>query len=209
MPATNLTPAQQLAAINSAAGTYHIPIGILAGVYAIETSSGANITTSSAGAMGAFQFIPGTAASYGYPMTNTPNQAQFQQQANSAAHYLSDLYHQHGGSWEAALQGYSGGGYGLSRVQQAAGGSINYVNTQNLHQTDPLSRVIPNVGLPDPLAVAKILAKIVDALFSGAFWLKALELIGGAILVFMGIRWLGESGGSENPTKTRHIPVPV
>lgn len=112
----NLSAQQQGQAIGQAATKYQVPFDVLVGVYGQETSFGQNISTSSANAQGAFQFIPSTAASYGYPLTNNPTAAQFQQQANAAAHYLSDLYHQTG-SWDSAAQRYSGGGYGLSQLK--------------------------------------------------------------------------------------------
>lgn len=106
---------QQKAALVASARKYHIPYGILAGVYGAETRWGNNVSTSSAGAVGPFQFISSTAASYGYPLTNDPSPQQFVAQADAAAHYLSDLYARDK-SWETALRGYSGGGYGLAHV---------------------------------------------------------------------------------------------
>lgn len=105
--------------IEQAAQKYGVPVQILTGVMGMETSFGQNISTSSGGAVGGFQFIPSTAASYGYPLTNTPDATQQAQQADSAAHYLSDLFRQTG-DWNRALEGYSGGGYGLAQVQAKA-----------------------------------------------------------------------------------------
>src|SRR5436309_10326061 len=95
--------------VDNAAKKYGVPLWILRGVWGMETDFGRNVTTSSANAVGDFQFIPSTAKSYNYPLTNTPTPTQFQAQADSAAHYLSDLKKQHG-SWDAALRAYSGGG---------------------------------------------------------------------------------------------------
>jgi hypothetical protein len=97
--------------IIASAKKYGIPPSILAGVAEKETSMGTDVNTSSAGAEGVFQFIASTAASYNYPYTNSPSKQQLAQQADSAAHLLSDLYHQHGGDWAAALSAYSGGAY--------------------------------------------------------------------------------------------------
>lgn len=110
---------QQKYLVNQAATKYGVPYGILAGVYGLETTWGQNPSTSSAGAIGPFQFLPSTAASYGYPLTNNPTPQQFAQQVDAAAHYLSDLFHQTG-SWDNALRHYSGGGYGLAQVDQKA-----------------------------------------------------------------------------------------
>ena len=105
--------------LDSAGSKYNVPPALLLGVLGRETSFGNNVTTSSTGAMGLMQFEPATARSYGYPMTNSPTAAQAQQQLDSAAHFLSDLYHQTG-NWNTALEHYSGGGYGLPQVQSTA-----------------------------------------------------------------------------------------
>jgi hypothetical protein len=117
----NVNYLQQKYLVNWAADKYHVPYGILAGVYGMETNWGRNVATSSAGAIGPFQF---TAADKGtgllYPMTNSPTATQFGQQADAAAAYLAQLFKQHGGNWDAALHAYSGGGYGLSQVSAKA-----------------------------------------------------------------------------------------
>lgn len=110
--------------VAAAAAKYHIPFDVLWGVFGMETTFGHNVSTSSAGAMGDFQF---TAASKPgapglYPMTNTPNAAQRATQALDAAGYIAYLL-KHDGSLDAALQAYSGGGYGLSDVLAKAGGA--------------------------------------------------------------------------------------
>ena len=107
--------------IKAAAAKWGIPDTILWGVYGIETAFGKDVTTSSAGAEGSFQFIRSTAASYGYPYSNATDPTTFAAQADGAAHYLHDLYQQSGGDWNKALQGYSGGGYGLAEVLAKAG----------------------------------------------------------------------------------------
>jgi soluble lytic murein transglycosylase-like protein len=95
-------------AIADAAARYNVPLDVFYGMFSKETNLGANIATSSAGAVGAFQFEPSTASSYAYPLTNTPNLQEFQAQAQGAAHYLADLYHQTG-SWLHALAAYNAG----------------------------------------------------------------------------------------------------
>src|ERR1039458_304440 len=93
---TGATPSQIDAAVNAAAAKYKVPQSVIWGMFDNEPSLGQNVTTSSTGAMGLFQFEPGTASTYGYPMTNSPTLAQVTQQANAAAHLLSDLYNQLG-----------------------------------------------------------------------------------------------------------------
>jgi soluble lytic murein transglycosylase-like protein len=95
-------------AIADAISQYNVPADVFYGMFSKETTLGANIATSSAGAVGPFQFEPATAGSYNYPLTNTPTLQDFQAQANAAAHYLSDLYHQTG-SWLHALAAYNAG----------------------------------------------------------------------------------------------------
>jgi Transglycosylase SLT domain len=111
-------PSEELA--RQSAAKYHIPFSVLWGVSGVETSHGTNISTSSAGAKGWFQFIAPTAQLYNYPYTNATDANTLHLQADAAAHYLSDLYHQHG-SWDAALKAYSGGGYGWSQVAAKGG----------------------------------------------------------------------------------------
>jgi membrane-bound lytic murein transglycosylase B len=174
--------ASQQLVIDTAAQHYGIPSAILKGVYGMETAYGTNVTTSSAGAMGAFQFIKSTAAKYNYPYTNDTGAGTFQQQADAAAHYLSDLYHQHGGNWDAALKAYSGGGYGLSQVQAKSGGKLSG------------SDINPTISLPDPL---KTVGDLIGMVTSAAFWLRVLEVIAGAALIAMGLRTL--SGTTTTP----------
>jgi hypothetical protein len=106
--------------IAAAAAKWHVPFWILYGVKVAETgSTGSGIgATSSAGAQGPFQFIPSTAAAYHVDVNS------FTSSADGAAHYLHDLKRENG-SWEAALQHYSGGGYGLQHVgEKAAEGGV-------------------------------------------------------------------------------------
>lgn len=172
--------------LNNSATKYGIPLSILTGVLQIETSFGANVKTSTAGAQGPFQFLPSTAAKYQYPLTNSPTVAQFQQQADAAAHYLSDLFHQTG-SWETALQHYSGGGYGASQVQQASG--------TNLQQSEAVpSNIIPSPNISSPISG---IVNIAELLTSSAFWIRLGEAIAGIILIAMGLRSL--TGSTTTP----------
>jgi hypothetical protein len=158
--------------VGKAASAFHVPLDVLWGVYGIETGFGANVATSSAGAQGAFQFLPSTARGYAYPLTNTPNAQQFAAQANGAAHYLSDLYRQAlakgltgDAAWDDALHHYSGGGYGLSQVKAKAHGkdAPGFLNLV----TDPQT------------------------------WIRLVEIVGGVVLLAMGLKAL--TGGAIDP----------
>lgn len=134
------TPAKSHAAIIAEeARRYHVPAWVLWGVYGIETSFGGNVAVSSAGAEGAFQFEPATAAEYGVDTSN------FRSSANGAARYLRDL-HKTYGSWNVALEHYSGGGYGVAQVKETA-------ETKNVDLETPLGTVPfpgPNLNFNSP-----------------------------------------------------------
>ena len=185
MATPNTPNLQQATAVSNAAAKYHVPRSILWGVWGMETDFGANVKTSSAGAIGDFQFLPSTARGYGYPLTNSPTPGQLQQQADAAAHYLSDLYNQHGHNWDAALKAYSGGGYGLAQVQNKS----NNLFTPSL---TPDVTNIPGVG-----AAASAITSVPDAISAvwgsittPALWKRVLYFVGGAVLLFWGLKEL-------------------
>lgn len=114
------------ATIAAAAAKYHVPFWILWGVKVSETgSTGTGIgEVSSTGAQGPFQFEPGTAQEYGVNVSSEKSSAE------GAARLLKKLKSQTG-SWEGALQGYSGGGYGVAHVKEKAaeGGGVTPSNS--------------------------------------------------------------------------------
>lgn len=201
------------------AAKYQVPESVLWGVYGVETSHGSNVSTSSAGAKGAFQFIEGTAKQYNYPYTNTQNEQIFAAQADSAAHYLSDLKREHG-TWDGALKAYSGGGYGWSQVAAASGERQNaglFFEFNPLHIPSPFNPL----KAPNPLGAGEALVEGVEGLggvggavssagsaISGiaeAFgtieeWLsnplRIVKLVGGSILVVTGLHTLVRSSGA-------------
>jgi hypothetical protein len=73
------------AIVTEAAQKYGIRPDVLWGLYGTETSFGKDVSTSSAGAVGPFQFEPGTAKSLGI------NPYNFKQAAFGAAKYLSEF----------------------------------------------------------------------------------------------------------------------
>jgi hypothetical protein len=195
--------------IFAAALKYHVPAAILNGVFGMETDFGADVNTSSAGAVGFMQFIPSTAARYGYPLTNKPTYAQAQQQFDASAHYLSDLFKQTG-SWDSALQHYSGGGYGLAQVQAKAGQRVGsgspdagFLGTGVGSADNPFA----NVGLPNPLSsVASAITNVFDQLVSDAKYAVVLvaALAAGVYLLVHG------ATGKANPAdQVRTIIQPI
>lgn len=150
----NAKPEGKYGAINEAAKKYGIDPSVLWGVYGTETSYGKNISTSSAGAQGAFQFIPETAKRYHYPLTNHPSEKQFQEQASAAAHYLSDLVKQTG-SVNAALALYSGhtAGYAqkVASNSHAVGGNTLAVE----HSTKAHHKAAAKVTGPSSASIVK------------------------------------------------------
>lgn len=212
----------QLAIVQSAASKYRIPWPILWGVYGAETGHGTDITTSSAGAKGAFQFIPETANAYHYPYTNSYSQEIFTQQANAAAHYLSDLYRESGGHWDTAIKRYSGGGYGLSHVESnAEQGLLGDLKEQAEQYLNPFGpdtkwqKELNKQGSEVTSRAGNVLhtaEKTVEGAAKGVSttaelagkigeWLdeplKPLKLVGGGILLYLGLRTLTRTGGTN------------
>jgi len=246
MTALTIPFSQQQQAISSASQAYHVPEGILWGVYGKETDFGRDVSTSTAGAVGAFQFIPSTAAQFGYPQTNTPAYPQFWQQAQDAAKLLQQLYQAHG-SWDAALQGYSGGAYGLSDViAKATGPELGQLAGADKAFMPGLiaSMIAAGVAVGAGAAAiggeagaaaggasgagtaaegataggasgagtaATLASKLASSLETGAelaaiwewlrtasHWVRILEFVGGAVLVYLAVKGLAEVGGENS-----------
>lgn len=88
--------------IADAAAHYGVPAPLLYGVWGAESAFGKNKGPSSAGALGDFQFMPGTARSLGVNLGN------FRSEAFGAAKYLSQL-RKGSGSWSEAVGKYNAG----------------------------------------------------------------------------------------------------
>ena len=87
----NQPPAFLIPIYKAAARRYHVPWQILAAINWIETDFGRNLNTSSAGAVGWMQFMPGTWQEYGVAADGNgqPNPYSPQDSIFSAAHYLA------------------------------------------------------------------------------------------------------------------------
>jgi Transglycosylase SLT domain len=174
MATKQLSPQVRGAFIVAAANKYHIPWEKLWGVYGKETAFGENVTTSSAGAEGGFQFLKATAREYNYPYTNQQTEQIFGAQADAAAHYLSVLVKQHGGNWDAALRAYSGGGYGEAEVNAAA-----------KHSPEQHSAIEDGVDKAKKAASTGWVSEALEG--AGKIVLTGVLLLAGAVLVVYGI----------------------
>jgi hypothetical protein len=172
--------------VQAAAQRYRINPVLLWGVYGVETSHGANVTTSSTGAKGSFQFEPETARQYGYPYTNATDLVTFNAQANGAARYLAALLPGGKGeaglksgpswtaAWEHALHAYSGGGYGLAQVRAHGAAASSVVGNEAANKAETAKVEAPSKG-------QGILGEF------GKLALTGVLLIIGAVLVIYGI----------------------
>jgi hypothetical protein len=96
-------PSQYQSTFQAAANQYGIDPAWLASIAHAESGFNPGLT-SPAGAQGMMQFMPGTAAQYGVGNAFDPSQA-----VPAAAHYLSDLLNQVGGSLSKATAAYNFG----------------------------------------------------------------------------------------------------
>lgn len=83
---------------------YGLPAGILDATWAVESSRSADLRTSPKGAMGPFQFMPGTASEYGLH-----DPYDLQQSADAAGRYYRNLLSMFGGDVDKAAAAYNAG----------------------------------------------------------------------------------------------------
>lgn len=169
-------PASQKAIITAAAQKYGIDPKILYGVYGTETGFGSNLSTSSAGAVGPFQFEPGTAKSLGI------DPYDFKQAAYGAARYLSQ-YKSRGvaGMLSAYNAGPAGGlqqGYVDTTLKNAAG----FGSAPSVPAGAPVAAATKLPGVP----------KEVESLDKPAFEKAQKASLVGKLLA-------SEGGSSDNP----------
>lgn len=142
--------------VEAAAQKWGVPSWVLWGVYGAETGFGSLVQNSSAGAVGSFQFEPGTARMYGYPLTNATDPKTFAAQANSAAHYLHDLYQQKG-NWDQAISSYNAGPNGAYQAGYVAKVHANGPGISNVKLSNSTWAAIAAVmGIALPVGVAAI-----------------------------------------------------
>jgi hypothetical protein len=90
---------------------YNLPSGLLDTVYDIESSRGRRLGPSRAGALGPFQFMPGTARQYGLigPDGNTDRLMDTAASADASARYFRDLLAMFNNDIEMAAAAYNWG----------------------------------------------------------------------------------------------------
>lgn len=202
---TGLTTQQEGAAIANAAQKYNVPVNILLGIFGAESSYG----TAYGPGQTTFGYFGLTAGEWN-PSDN------FQQDADIAAQTLANLYKQTG-SWDAALEKYSGGSYGLAHVTQEADSAPKALATaigeavQKIRVSGGLIQTgIGDIagavsGAANSVGSAVSSAASVGTTIAGAFswlttpanWLRILEVAGGAVLIYMALKALT---GVDTPT---------
>jgi hypothetical protein len=173
------------------AKVHGVPPQILYGVWGIETTYGNDVTTSPTGAKGAFQFEPETAARYNYPYTNEQTIEIWQAQANGAASYLAQLFRETG-SWNAAIERYSGGGYGLSEVEAHGEGAGQPIKANHV----PLAKSpLEKAGLGSLTGWTEGVQKVLEFLLSRHDWVRVGKVVLGASFALIAADELLSAGG--------------
>lgn len=198
------TLAERAQDVLEASNYYHISPEILWGIYGIETSHGADVKTSSTGAMGSYQFEPGTAKEYGYPMSNSKDRKTFRTQTFAAAHYLSSIMK--GGrrtpqNYNRALKIYNSGtpnaGYGFNEVRKRGaswaavmkGGITNQAEKEIGYGT-PGAIIAEAVEGKNPISTS---VQFIEALTEPHTWIRIVEIVGGLALIYIGIHSMVEA----------------
>jgi len=116
--------------------TYHLPPGLLNAVYGAESSYGRDVSTSSAGAQGPFQFLPGTARQYG-----VQNPMDLGQASQGAARYFRKLLDEFGGDVAKAAAGYNWGENNVERdLAQHGAAWRNFLPRETQRYVDRVTR---------------------------------------------------------------------
>jgi Transglycosylase SLT domain len=212
------------AIVAAAAVKWHVPVDVLWGQYGIETNFGKDLSTSSAGARGPFQFIPGTARDY---HLTDKTIMQLGPSADAAGHLMHDLYKQYG-SWDAAVRHYSGGGYGVREATLKAhsspglGDVVKWAGILSPLPGVQISHLLGQVGI-GPGSIYDAASSIVSgggkpsweselgdffgSLLKPSTWWRVLEFIAGLVLAFMALRQLAAAGSDPGGGKVLAPPV--
>jgi Peptidase family M23/Transglycosylase SLT domain len=134
-------PESQKAIVTEAAQKYGIDPKILWGLYGTETSFGKNVSTSSAGAVGPFQFEPATAKGMGV------NPYDFKSAAFGAARYLSQYKGRGVGGMLSAYNAGPAGGYQSGYVDTTLQNAKSYGSAPVAQATiKPIPNSLRTVG---------------------------------------------------------------
>jgi Transglycosylase SLT domain len=106
-------------------------------------SGGNNNALSSAGAQGAYQLMPATAASVGVSNPLDPTQARA-----GASQYLAQIYKQVGNDPDAAIAAYNAGPGAVQKAQQAAAPGTGFLTGQPKNFTQLSPADVAAAGLP-------------------------------------------------------------
>ena len=223
MPALTISPADQATVIRNTAAKYNIPLQSLLGIYGQETNFGQNVTASSTGAIGPFQFEPATARQYGYPLTNTPTLAQFTQQADAWGRFLvANNPSKSATGWAPAM----GGGYTekqaestLAHIPSALKDAVGQAVVSASGVLSPGAPGQTNTGPAGAISsaasaagdVGTAVGNIASLVTSTSFWLRIGEGILGILMLYLGLHALtGQSSSAgEQATHIKHVFVPV
>ena len=126
-------PADVKSWIDEASAKWNVPKWLIAGVLQIESGMNKNPSHSSAGAVGIAQFMPDTAAGFGFD-PNDPHASVL-----GAAHYLRNLLDKYGGSAFKAVLAYNKGHYSDNWRNDAE--QVGYV--RKFHMIDSNNNPVP------------------------------------------------------------------
>ena len=126
-------PADVKSWIDEASAKWNVPKWLIAGVLQIESGMNKNPSHSSAGAVGIAQFMPDTAAGFGFD-PNDPHASVL-----GAAHYLRNLLDEYGGSAFKAVLAYNKGHYSDNWRNDAE--QVDYV--RKFHMIDSNNNPVP------------------------------------------------------------------
>lgn len=192
------------AIVYSAAASHGISGKTLYGVWGVETSFGANKNTSSAGAVGDFQFLPSTAKSLGV------NPYNFASAANGAAKYLKQLGADGNPESEAtknALSKYNGGGgagyydkvIATGKNAKGAAPDKNSEVGAGFNAVKDAGSSVASAALDPIKAVASAATDTIDYFFgndAGKHYIRIGKIVGGLALILIGLISLVGAGKS-------------
>jgi hypothetical protein len=147
-PTPTATGGKYDAIINAAAAKYGIRPELLK-AQMMKESHGVGGQTSPKGAEGLMQFMPRTAAQYGVDV-NDPTSSIF-----GAAHYMSDLLNQYGGSESAALAAYNEGpgNYNKGRMPAETKDYVSTIMSKANNSFMPATASMKTTTSPSPVPV--------------------------------------------------------